>query len=75
MKRTEIASIILIAAVSIVVSYFLAQWVISLFTKNSDTVDTISTGNQVISSDFNKDVIPTIFNSTAINPTIKTEIK
>ena len=66
MKKSDVAMIILIASMSILIAYFVAQAVIgggTAQTAKVKTVDPIS--SEVVAPD------PNIFNSNAINPTIE----
>jgi hypothetical protein len=66
MKKSDIAMIILIAAVSMMIAYFAAQAVLGNVQNESvqvKTIDRIST--EVTEPD------PTVFNSNAINPTVE----
>jgi len=65
MKRSELAMVILIAAVSVMVAYFIGHALFGGAANQSVKVPTI----QTISSEFDTPD-PTIFNSNAINPTI-----
>jgi len=71
MKRTELATIILIAGISVTIAYFAANALLSGATKSNDTVQVI----EEIDPTFNKDIIPVVFSETAINPTVRSEIK
>ena len=70
MKKADIAMIVLIASISVLVSYFVAR---SIFgdvysaTAKVKTVDPISSTIEEPSSD--------IFNSNAINPAVQVQIK
>jgi len=70
MKKTELATIILIAAISVGVAYFVGNAVFGGTKNEAVNVKTI----EAISSDFTE-VDTTIFNSTAINPTIPVDIQ
>lgn len=66
MKKSDIAMIILIASISVLVSYFVAKAVIGDVQKDSVQVKT----TEAIS----KDVVQpdtSVFNSNAINPTVE----
>lgn len=69
MKKTDIAMIILIASVSVLVAYFVAK---GIFGDNANqsvkvkTIDPIS--SQLVQPD------TTVFNSSAINPTVEVTI-
>lgn len=67
MKKTDVAMIILIASISVLVSYFVAN---SLpFFKDANQPVTIKTADVITDSFTQPD--PTVFNKNAINPTIK----
>lgn len=66
MKKSDIAMIILIASISVLVSYFVAKAVLGDVQNQSvkvKTADPISTN--ITQPD------PTVFNSNAINPTVQ----
>lgn len=66
MKKSDIAMIILIAAVSMMLAYFGAQAILGNVQNESvqvKTIDRIST--EVVEPD------PTVFNTDAINPTVE----
>jgi len=66
MKKSDIAMIILIAAVSMMLAYFAAQTILGNVQNESvqvKTIDRIST--EVTEPD------PSVFNSNAINPTVE----
>lgn len=69
MKQSEIATIILIASISVMTAYFVANAVIGQPTGDSAKVKTITP----ITSDITAPD-KTIFNKDAINPTIEVEI-
>lgn len=66
MKKSDIAMIVLIAAVSVMVAYFVAQALLgdirneSVQVKSTDPITT-----EVVQPD------PSVFNSNAINPTVE----
>lgn len=66
MKKTDIAMIVLIAAVSVLVSYFGAKALIGDAADKPVQVKTI----EAISADV-EDPDPTVFNKDAINPTVE----
>ena len=69
MKKTDLAMIILIASVSILLAYFVANSIFGDVSKESAQVKTI----EVI----NADIVPpsiTIFNKDAINPAVEVQI-
>lgn len=69
MKQSDIATIILVASISVITAYFVASSVIVQPTGESATVKTMAP----ISSEVeNPD--PKIFNANAINPTVQIEI-
>lgn len=66
MKKSDIAMIILIASISVLIAYFIAQAVIGDVQNESvqvKTIDPITT--EIVEPD------PTVFNSRAINPTVE----
>lgn len=65
MKKSELATVILIAAGSLLVAYFVAHTIFGSATTQSVKVPTV----QAISSNF-QDPDPSVFNSNAINPTV-----
>jgi len=69
MKKSDLAMIILIASVSVLVSYFVARSVFGAVYTGSEKVKTI----EKISSDITEPSSD-IFNSGAINPTVQVEI-
>ncbi len=69
MKNSDIAALILIASLSVIVAYFVAEAVIGQPTSESVKVKTMEPiTSQVETPD------DTIFNKDAINPTVKVEI-
>ncbi|MDX2776306.1 hypothetical protein PV379_02975 [Streptomyces caniscabiei] len=66
MKKTDIAMIIFIAAVSVLIAYFVADAVIGDTREETVKVKTADP----ITADVEKPD-PTIFNSNAINPTVE----
>lgn len=64
MKQSEIALIILVAGVSLLASYFLANTFVSNGSNRSEEVEVV----KVLSSEFPKPD-STIFNAEALNPT------
>ncbi|HJP81150.1 MAG TPA: hypothetical protein VJ841_02020 [Candidatus Saccharimonadales bacterium] len=66
MKKTDIAMIIFIAAISVLIAYFVANAVIGSPSKESVKVKTA----EAITSDVQKPD-PAIFNTNAINPTVE----
>lgn len=66
MKKSDIAMIILIASISILVAYFVAQAVIGGSQSESVTVKTAPSINTSIAQPDTS-----IFNSNAINPTVQ----
>jgi hypothetical protein len=66
MKKSDIAMIILIASISVLISYFVAKAVIGDVQNQSVKVKT----TDPISTDVTKPDI-TVFNSDAINPTVE----
>lgn len=69
MKRSDIAMIILIASVSAVVAYFIAQAIFGNFQEQGVKVQTVDAINATI-----EEPDPLIFNSNAINPTVEVQI-
>lgn len=69
MKNSDIAAIILIASISVLVAYFVADAVIGKPSSESVTVKTTTPISANVQSPD-----PSIFNKDAINPTIKVEI-
>ena len=65
MKNSDVAAIILIASISVLVAYFVADAVIGKPSSESVKVKTIAP----ISADVQRPD-PTIFNKDAINPTV-----
>ena len=65
MKRSELATLLLIAVGSVIIAYFIGNAVFGGIKNSSVTVQTI----QTINSSF-QTPDPTIFNSNAINPTV-----
>jgi hypothetical protein len=69
MKKTDIAMIVLIASVSILVAYFVASSVFGGFSGQSAKVKTIQAiDSSIVQPD------PSIFNSSAINPSVQVQI-
>jgi hypothetical protein len=69
MKKTDIAMILFIASISIVISFFVARIVFGDVYSGSAKVKTIDAiSSTVISPN------PDIFNSNAINPSVKVQI-
>lgn len=70
MKKTDIAMIILIASISVLVAFFVAN---SLpFLKLSDKGETVKTAEKISSDVTEPD--KKLFNNSAINPTVETVI-
>lgn len=69
MKKTDIAMIILIASVSILVAYFVANSIFGNVSKDSVKVKTIDPINSTIIAPS-----PVIFNKNAINPAVEVQI-
>jgi hypothetical protein len=69
MKRTDIAMIVLIAAVSAGIAYFVANSVFGGITTQSVKVQTIDPITSTVQTPD-----PNIFNSNAINPAIEVNI-
>lgn len=69
MKKTELATIVLIALISILVAYFVTQSVLGGASNESVKVKSIDR----IESTF-QDPSTTIFNAQAINPTVEVKI-
>jgi len=70
MKKTDIAMIILIASISVLVAYFVAKSVFGDVYNGTAQVKTIEKISDTIVEP-SKD----IFNSAAINPSVKVQIK
>ena len=69
MKKTDIAMIILIASVSVLIAYFVANSIFGNVTKESVTVKTIDAiDSKVVAPN------PAIFNKDAINPAVEVQI-
>ena len=69
MKKTDIAMIILIAAVSVLIAFFATNAILGESSTEETKVKTIDAITSTV-----KDPDPTIFNSNAINPAVKVEI-
>jgi hypothetical protein len=69
MKKTDIAMIILIASVSVIVSYFIAKSVLGDTYTGNAKVQTIEKIDSTI-----VDPSPDIFNKDAINPAVQVQI-
>jgi hypothetical protein len=69
MKRTDIAMIVLIIAVSAGIAYFVANSLFGGKTENGVTVKTIDPITSVI-----QPPDPTIFNKDAINPSVEVNV-
>ncbi len=69
MKKTDIAMIILIASVSILVAYFIANSMFGNVSKETVKVKIIDTIDSTIVAPS-----PTIFNKNAINPAVEVQI-
>ena len=69
MKKTDIAMIILIAAVSILVAYFVTDWIIGDAANDAVKVKTIDPVTAEIVEPDAK-----IFNADAINPAVEVQI-
>lgn len=69
MKKTDIAMIILIASVSVMVAYFVAEGVFGGASNASVKVKTIDAINSTI-----VEPSPSIFNKNAINPAVQVQI-
>lgn len=70
MKKTELATIVLIAAISMLVAYLITQSFLGGVAAESVKVKSIDP----ITSTF-EEPSQTIFNSEAINPTVEVQIK
>ncbi|MBC7868855.1 hypothetical protein H7X69_01585 [Candidatus Saccharibacteria bacterium] len=69
MKKTDIAMIILIASVSILVAYFIANSIFGNVSKETVKVKIIDTiDSTIVAPD------PAIFNKNAINPAVEVQI-
>ena len=69
MKKTDIAMIVLIAGISVLAAYFIASSMVSGL-KNEPVK--VKTATPITSEVDEPD--PTIFNSNAINPTVRVDI-
>ena len=69
MKRSDIATIILIASISVMVAYFVADAVIGKPSSKNETVPAATPISAAVESPD-----PNIFNKDAINPTIEVQI-
>ncbi len=69
MKKSDIAMIILIASVSVLIAYFVAQ---GIFGGSANTNQTVKTIDPIDSKIVQPD--PAIFNSNAINPAVEVQI-
>lgn len=69
MKKTDLAMVVLIAAISIVAAYFITQSVIGDAATEAKKVQKV----EAISSDITEPD-PAIFNAQAINPTVEVQI-
>lgn len=69
MKKTDIAMIILIASVSVLIAYFVANSIFGNTSKESVKVKTIDSINATIEAPN-----PAIFNKNAINPAVEVQI-
>lgn len=67
MKKTDIAMIILIASLSVMVAYFVADSIPAL--KDSRQPVTVKTADSISADVIEPD--PTVFNKKAINPTVE----
>jgi len=69
MKKTDIAMIVLIASISIIVAYSVANQLFGGVKASTATVKTISPISSKITQPD-----PTIFNSNAINPSVEIQV-
>lgn len=69
MKKSEIATVIFVAGMSVIVAYFIADAVIGKPSSKSESVPTIKEITAAIT-----EPDKTIFNSNAINPTVEVVI-
>jgi site-specific recombinase len=69
MKKTDLAMIILIAAVSIIVSFFATNAILGSSSTKEESVKTIE---KINANDLEPN--PAVFNSNAINPTIEVQV-
>lgn len=69
MKKTDIAMIILIASVSVLIAYFVANSIFGNVTKDSVQVKTIDPISATVDQPSEK-----IFNKDAINPAVEVQI-
>lgn len=70
MKKTDIAMIILIAAVSVLIAFFVTRSLLGSSSDEAVKVPTIESIQPTIG-----EVDPTIFNENAINPAVEVQIK
>lgn len=69
MKKSDIAMIVLIASISILIAYFVAK---GMFGGSAATAVAVPTTTPISSQLTQPD--PTVFNSSAINPTVQVTI-
>lgn len=69
MKKTDIAMIVLIAAIGIIGAFFVTKSILGSGSTDEVSVDRIESISASID-----EVDPTIFNSNAINPAVKVEL-
>jgi len=69
MKKSDVAMIILIASVSVLIAYFVANSIFGSAANSSQTVKTIDPINSTIVQPSSE-----IFNSNAINPAVEVQI-
>jgi len=69
MKKTDIAMIVLIASVSVLISFFIAKSIFGDASDRSITVKTIDPIDSLI-----EEPSPEIFNKDAINPAVQVQI-
>lgn len=69
MKKTDLAMIILIAAASVMVAFFVTRSILGNSATQAVKVKTIESISSTV-----QDPDPTIFNSNAINPAVEVQI-
>lgn len=70
MKKTEIATIILVAAISVVATYFLATALLADKIKQNRSAPTISAISNSVQQPSKE-----VFNSDALNPTVEVRVE
>lgn len=69
MKKTDIAVLVLIVGFSLIVAYFVGQYVMKTTGRGVAKVEVVSTIEPTV-----KDPSPAIFNDQAINPTVPVSV-